>query len=186
MMHGMDYLGDDVSGWLMSEKLDGCRAYWDGGKMWSRGGKQILLPNEMLAALPAGVALDGEIHAGRDGGSSPNLFNIGNLSSSLHKFWCPGSQRHHRTRLTDIIKHPRQIKHTLTQILIIHLLPIMRSEVCVSHPRGHMIGTLLTLMAIITRLICQLILHRLTALADIHIRPAHRGTSANIANTLRE
>jgi len=67
MMHGVDYLDEDVSGWWMSEKLDGCRAYWDGECMWSRGGKVIAIPDVMRAALPVGVALDGEIHAGRGG-----------------------------------------------------------------------------------------------------------------------
>ena len=67
MMHGVDYLDENVSDWLMSEKLDGCRAYWDGSTMWSRGGNVIVLPTVMMAALPVGVALDGEIHAGRDG-----------------------------------------------------------------------------------------------------------------------
>ena len=28
----------DPTGWLMSEKLDGVRCYWDGMKLWSRGG----------------------------------------------------------------------------------------------------------------------------------------------------
>lgn len=67
MMHGLDYLGEEVSGWLMSEKHDGCRAYWDGQQMWSRGGRVISIPEAMLAALPKGVSLDGEIHAGRGG-----------------------------------------------------------------------------------------------------------------------
>lgn len=67
MMHGVDYLGEDVKGWLMSEKLEGCRAYWDGSVMWSRGGKVIAIPETMRAALPAGIILDGEIHAGRGG-----------------------------------------------------------------------------------------------------------------------
>lgn len=67
MMHGVDYLGEDVAGWLMSEKLDGCRAFWDGRTMWSRGGKVINIPDAMRQALPVDVALDGEIHAARDG-----------------------------------------------------------------------------------------------------------------------
>jgi len=67
MMHGLDYLGEDVSGWLMSEKLDGCRAFWDGSQMWTRGGNVVALPDVMVAALPVGVAMDGELFAGRDG-----------------------------------------------------------------------------------------------------------------------
>lgn len=67
MMHGVDYLNEDVARWLMSEKLDGCRAYWDGSAMWSRGGKLINIPDVMRDALPADVHLDGELFAGRDG-----------------------------------------------------------------------------------------------------------------------
>jgi DNA ligase-1 len=66
MMHGVDYLGEDVSNWLISEKLDGCRAYWDGKTMWSRGGCIIILPAAMSAALPRGIAVEGEIFAGRE------------------------------------------------------------------------------------------------------------------------
>jgi DNA ligase 1 len=66
MMHGHDYSGQDVTDWLMSEKLNGCRAYWDGETMWSRGGNVINIPSAMRAALPS-TSLDGEIYAGRDG-----------------------------------------------------------------------------------------------------------------------
>jgi DNA ligase-1 len=63
MMHGHDYNRQDVSGWLMSEKLNGCRAYWDGSIMWSRGGKVIAIPDAWRTALPE-FELDGEIYAG--------------------------------------------------------------------------------------------------------------------------
>lgn len=66
MMHGMDYNRQDVSGWLMSEKLNGCRAFWDGAVMWTRGGKVIAVPDYMRDLLPD-FSLDGEIHAGRGG-----------------------------------------------------------------------------------------------------------------------
>jgi DNA ligase-1 len=66
MMHGMDYNRQDVCGWLMSEKLNGCRAFWDGAIMWSRGGGVIVLPYAIRVGLPD-VPLDGEIHAGRGG-----------------------------------------------------------------------------------------------------------------------
>ncbi len=36
--------GMDVSGWFMSEKLDGVRAYWDGRQLLSRQGKLVWLP----------------------------------------------------------------------------------------------------------------------------------------------
>lgn len=65
MMHGLPYTGQDITGWLMSEKMNGCRAYWDGATMWTRGGREITLPQRILSQLPAGVPLDGEITAGR-------------------------------------------------------------------------------------------------------------------------
>jgi DNA ligase-1 len=65
MMHGTDWTDDiDPSGWLISEKLDGCRAFWDGAQLWSRGGKAILTPAWFTVALPS-FALDGEVWAGR-------------------------------------------------------------------------------------------------------------------------
>lgn len=33
-----NYTNQDVSGWVMSEKLDGVRGYWDGTRLFTRGG----------------------------------------------------------------------------------------------------------------------------------------------------
>lgn len=63
-MHGRNWNGQDVSGWYASEKLDGCRAYWDGKQMWTRSGRAIEIPKEWREQLPA-MHLDGEIWAGR-------------------------------------------------------------------------------------------------------------------------
>lgn len=52
------------SGWLASEKLDGCRAYWDGLRFWTRGGNVVPVPRWFTDGLPD-VPLDGEIWAGR-------------------------------------------------------------------------------------------------------------------------
>jgi len=59
-----DYSGQDVTGWIASEKLDGCRAYWDGAALWTRGGNAIEAPAWFTAAFPQ-CHLDGEIWAGR-------------------------------------------------------------------------------------------------------------------------
>ena len=56
--------GTDPTGWLLSEKYDGVRGYWDGRQMWSRGGVLIRLSDALRAALPP-FALDGELWAGR-------------------------------------------------------------------------------------------------------------------------
>lgn len=57
----------DCAGWFWSEKFDGCRAYWDGTILWTRGGNVINAPDWFRKALPAGVHLDGEIWCGRGG-----------------------------------------------------------------------------------------------------------------------
>lgn len=64
LMHGRDWEGDDPAGWFVTEKLDGCRCYWDGAAAWSKDGNPITLPPHILETLPASP-LDGEIYAGR-------------------------------------------------------------------------------------------------------------------------
>jgi DNA ligase-1 len=49
---------------LVSEKLDGVRALWDGQHLRFRSGRQIAAPAWFLAALPA-APLDGELWLGR-------------------------------------------------------------------------------------------------------------------------
>jgi DNA ligase-1 len=54
----------DVSGWLMSEKLDGVRGYWDGRRLWSKHDKVFRPPAAFVRGLPA-FPLEGEIWGGR-------------------------------------------------------------------------------------------------------------------------
>lgn len=56
--------GADPAGWLVSEKLDGVRALWDGQRLRFRSGRTVAAPEAWLAALPA-VPLDGELWLGR-------------------------------------------------------------------------------------------------------------------------
>lgn len=80
LMHGKNYNDQDPTGWYMSEKLDGGRAFWDPssrGKytdysndrglptgLWSRDGKIIAAPGWWLDKLP-NMPLDGELYLGR-------------------------------------------------------------------------------------------------------------------------
>ena len=59
-----DWTSTDVTGWFASEKLNGCRAYWDGRTFWTRGGISVDAPAWFTKGLPK-IHLDGEIHAGR-------------------------------------------------------------------------------------------------------------------------
>lgn len=61
MQHGRDWAGEDLAGWICSEKYDGIRMYWDGRQAWTRGGNIIPIPaswREMLPDFP----LDGELY----------------------------------------------------------------------------------------------------------------------------
>ncbi|MCF6253537.1 MAG: DNA ligase [Thiomicrorhabdus sp.] len=55
----------DVTGWLLSEKLDGVRAYWDGQRLLSRNGNMFFAPTWFTQDLPP-FELDGELWMGRD------------------------------------------------------------------------------------------------------------------------
>src|SRR5206468_3851452 len=54
----------DLSGWWMSEKLDGVRAYWDGTQFLSRLGNLFHAPDWFVEGLPE-LPLDGELWIGR-------------------------------------------------------------------------------------------------------------------------
>jgi DNA ligase-1 len=54
----------DLTGWWMSEKLDGVRAYWDGKQLLSRLGNLLHAPDWFVADLPD-MALDGELWLNR-------------------------------------------------------------------------------------------------------------------------
>ena len=53
----------DPTGYLVSEKLDGVRAYWDDQRLWTRGGLLIAAPMWFTQKLPR-AALDGELWMG--------------------------------------------------------------------------------------------------------------------------
>lgn len=56
--------GLDPLGFLVSEKLDGVRAFWDGRTLRFRSGRRIAAPAWFTKALPA-TPLDGELWLGR-------------------------------------------------------------------------------------------------------------------------
>lgn len=55
----------DLTGWWMSEKLDGVRAYWDGQQFISRQGNVYMAPDWFIEDLPKDVHLDGELWSAR-------------------------------------------------------------------------------------------------------------------------
>ena len=54
----------DVGSYLVSEKLDGVRARWDGSALWTRSGNRIDVPAAFTHGWPA-QAIEGELWIGR-------------------------------------------------------------------------------------------------------------------------
>ena len=67
------YTDQNISGWMMSEKLDGIRGYWDGKQLLSRQNKPINAPKWFTQDLPP-FALDGELWTKR--GDFENIQSI--------------------------------------------------------------------------------------------------------------
>ena len=65
LMHGVNWSGENLSGWIVSEKLDGVRVVWDGNQLWTRGGNVVKCPAGFTDGLPSNVKLDCELWAGR-------------------------------------------------------------------------------------------------------------------------
>jgi DNA ligase-1 len=58
------YEDQDVTGWLLSEKLDGVRAFWDGEQLRSRGGHAFAAPTWFTKGFPP-FPVDGELWSAR-------------------------------------------------------------------------------------------------------------------------
>lgn len=54
----------NITGWMMSEKLDGVRAYWDGKQLLTKNGNPIHAPVWFIKDLPP-FTLDGELWSDR-------------------------------------------------------------------------------------------------------------------------
>jgi DNA ligase-1 len=74
----------DPRAYLVSEKLDGVRALWDGRALWFRSGLPIAAPSAFLARLPADP-LDGELWFGR--GQFESLVGIVRRSNPAAGAW---------------------------------------------------------------------------------------------------
>lgn len=78
------YKDQNISGWVMSEKLDGIRAYWDGENLISRGGKIIPAPKWFLKDYPP-FEIDGELWTKR--GDFGNISSIVRNKNTNTKKW---------------------------------------------------------------------------------------------------
>lgn len=101
MQHGIAWRGEDLTGWIASEKHDGCRVFWDGSSLWSRGGIDIAIPHLWLDALPAGQALDCELMPRK---AAEQFIKRGRWSEDLElkAFDCPSAPGDYLARLATV------------------------------------------------------------------------------------
>lgn len=107
LQHGRDWEGDNPSGWFVTEKLDGCRCYWDGDTAWSKDGNIIQLPEHIRRDLPR-MPLDGEIYAGRGNfeiARSAVQYNRWLDEVRFVAFDRPNIIGHHRERTRNLAHH---------------------------------------------------------------------------------
>ena len=64
LMLAREFHGQNVTGWLMSEKLDGVRGFWDGKRLLSRNAYPFTPPPDFTRDFPP-FALDGELFSER-------------------------------------------------------------------------------------------------------------------------
>lgn len=53
LMHGKDYSGQRIAGWLVQEKFNGLRCLWTGTQLVSRNGERFNAPAWFTAGLPS-------------------------------------------------------------------------------------------------------------------------------------
>ena len=107
-----DFAGQDVSGWLISEKADGHRVGWTGAEFVSREGHVLNAPKWFRAGLPA-FPLDGELFAGRGNFNRiPSLMSKGWHGLTFEVFDIPGSEMPFaaRARVIRTMSMPSHVK----------------------------------------------------------------------------
>ena len=110
MQHGRYYAGQNISGYVSTEKYNGCRAYWDGEYLWSRGGLKISIPIAWRDSLPSGIHLDSELYDGVDGLSRcVSAVRYGHFTDTMRLmvFDCPSFAGNYLQRLS----YARQYAH---------------------------------------------------------------------------
>ena len=102
--------GLDPLGYLVSEKLDGVRAFWDGRTLRFRSGRHIAAPDWFTQALPA-TALDGELWLGRH--------NFDRLSGIVRRSVPVDAEWHDvRYMIFDLPRQPGRFDERATRISI--------------------------------------------------------------------
>ncbi len=120
--HAEIYKEQNISGWVMSEKLDGIRGYWSGIELLTKSGKKLFAPAGFTKDFPP-FALDGELWSRRQDFEtiqSTVLQHNGNWEGiSYNIFEVPRAEGDFFTRIAKAKKwfrsHPNQNVHIIEQ-----------------------------------------------------------------------
>lgn len=124
------YKNQDVTGWVMSEKLDGVRGFWTGKELLSRQGYPLNPPDYFIKDFPP-FAVDGELFSQRGEFESISA----TIRSSPHKEWyklklhvfdVPNAKGDLFTRLNSLRQYLNE--HPTPYIEIIEQIPIKNPE----------------------------------------------------------
>lgn len=124
------YQNQDVAGWVMSEKLDGVRGYWNGKQLFTRQNKIITPPHYFVKHFPP-FAIDGELFTERN--QFENISSIvrsqkdkGWEKMKLYVFDVPDAQGDLFERLAVLENYLRQ--HPTPYIQIIEQIPVQNAQ----------------------------------------------------------
>lgn len=124
------YKNQDVKGWVMSEKLDGIRGYWNGKQLFTRQHKILTPPHYFTQGFPP-FAIDGELFTERN-----HFAQISSIVRShkdkgwqkvkLYVFDVPDAKGDLFERLNTLKSYLQQ--HPTPYIEIIEQIPIQHSQ----------------------------------------------------------
>lgn len=125
-----NYTNQNVSGWVMSEKLDGVRGYWDGKQLFTRGGVALAAPAYFIRDFPP-FAIDGELFGERNqfeaiSSTVRSMKGDGWDKLKLYVFDVPNAQGNLFERLATLENYLKQ--HPNPYIQIIKQIPIKNQQ----------------------------------------------------------
>ncbi|TNH03035.1 DNA ligase [Testudinibacter sp. TR-2022] len=115
------YQGQPLDGWVMSEKLDGVRGFWDGKQLLSRSGNRFNPPDYFIQDFPP-FAIDGELFSQRGKfekiSSIIRTFDdIGWQQLKLYVFDVPNAEGDLSQRLQQLADYLRQNPSAYIEII---------------------------------------------------------------------
>ena len=104
------YHDNNISGWLMSEKLDGIRGYWDGKTLRTKNNNIIHAPKYFTKNFPS-FALDGELWTQRSDFETIQSIVLDDIPSddwqllTYNVFEVPNAKGDFKSRLAKVVPY---------------------------------------------------------------------------------